>query len=44
MFVGTIYTESFFIFIDLRVFVDDIGKLDFLHFSKLVTAKFFLNI
>jgi len=47
MCAGTIYTGSFFIFIDenlFRVFINGIGKLDFLHLSKLITAKFFKHL
>ena len=45
--VGTIYTGSFFIFIGVNLFVylfNGIGKLDVLHLSKLVTAKFFRHL
>jgi len=44
---GTICTGSFFIFICGNLFVylfNGIGKFDFLHLSKLVTAKFFKHL
>jgi len=44
MCVGKIYTGSFFHFYpwkSVRVVINGTGKLDFLHISKLVTAKFF---
>ena len=47
MCVGIIYIGGFFIFIGgnlFVIFINGIGKLDFLHLSKLITAKFFKHL
>jgi len=47
MCVGVIYTGSFFILIGENLFVffvNEIGKLDVLHLSKLIIAKFFKHL
>jgi len=47
MLVGTVYTEKLFHFRrweSVCIFINGIGKLDFLHLSKLVPAKFFKHL